>query len=434
MQHIASRTGTAGSGGVRFFELDNELALWNSTQRDVHPVPLSYDEEWQRTSQYAAAIKAQDPNALIFGPSEWGWCGYFFSAKDGCSAGSDAAAHGGEPLLDWYLDQIAAYQTAHSVKLLDYLDLHYYPQSTGVSLSDDESAATSALRLRSLKSLYDPTYVDESWIGQVVQLIPRMRQWVGTHLPGTKISIGEYSWGNDNGLSSALAQAEALAIFGRESVDAAARWVAPAPNTPVEDAFLLYLNYDGAGSKVVGNSAQATSANVDAVGSYLIVGTSQLYLLLFNKDTVDRPANVQIAGSGSYTVSLFGFDGAHRLGAEGTTIADNGFLGLDLPARSATLAVLTSTAAPTNSSYYTLTPCRLVDTRNPSGPAGGPALGAGSTRTFNFANQCGVPAQAQALALNITVTTPGSSGDLKAFAAGEAPPEATAISFSASAT
>jgi hypothetical protein len=434
LQHIASRTGTAGSGGVRFFELDNEPALWNSTQRDVHPAPLSYDEEWQRTSQYAAAIKAQDANALVFGPSEWGWCGYFFSAQDGCSAGPDALAHGNEPLMDWYLDQLAGYQTAHGVRLLDYLDLHYYPQSTNVSLADDESAGTSALRLRSLKSLYDPTYVDESWIGQVVQLIPRMRQWVSTHYPGTKISIGEYNWGNDNGLSSALAQAEALAIFGREGVDAAARWVAPGAGTRVEDAFLLYLNYDGAGSKVVGSSAQALSSNVDAVGAYVVVGSSKLFLLLFNKDTVDRPVNVQIAGNLSYAISLFGFDAAQRLGSFGTTVADNGFLALPLPARSATLAVLTPTDPPTNAAYYTVTPCRLVDTRNPSGAFGGPSFPAGSVRTFSFAGQCGVPANAQSLALNVTVTQSSSAGDLKVYAAGENAPESTTISFNASAT
>ena len=47
------------------------------------------------------------------------------------------------------------------------IDLHYYPQETNVALTSDDSAATAALRLRSLKSLYDPTYVDESWIANL---------------------------------------------------------------------------------------------------------------------------------------------------------------------------------------------------------------------------------------------------------------------------
>jgi hypothetical protein len=434
MAHLAQITGTAAAGGVSFYMLDNEPALWNSTHRDVHPNPLTYDEEWQRTRDYAAAIKAQDPGAQVFGPAEWGWCGYFFSAADGCAAGADAAAHGNEPLLDWYLDQINQYQTANGVKLLDYLDLHYYPQGTNVALSDDESAATSALRLRSLKSLYDPAYVDESWIGQVVQLIPRLRTWVSTRLPGTRISLSEYNWGNDNGLSSALAQAEALAIFGREGVDLAARWEAPAPNTPVEDAFLLYLDYDGAGSQVSGSSVQAVSGNVDQVGAYAVLGPkNQLFLLLFNKDTVSHPVALQVAGDWSAPVALYGFDGTHRLGAAtGSATILGGSLDLTLGARSATLAVAApSDVTPAPVRFYTVPPCRVFDTRNATGAYGGPALAAAAERTFDLAGRCGIPASAHAVSANLTVVTAPSAGDLRAFAAGSVLPVATAISFSA---
>ena len=250
MAHIAGRVGAAGAGGVRFFALDNEPDLWNSTHRDVHPAPLSYDEIWQRTVDYASAIKTQDPGALVTGPVPWGWCAYFWSALDGCGdGGPDLAGHGGVHYLEWYLQQAHDYETANGVRLVDYLDIHYYPQAGGVALSDDEGVA--AVRLRSLKSLYDPDYVDESWIGSccgaAVDLIPRMKGWIAARYPGTKLAITEYNWGGDTGISSALAQAEALAIFGREGVDLATRWVAPAPGSRVEDAFRLYLDYDGAG-------------------------------------------------------------------------------------------------------------------------------------------------------------------------------------------
>ena len=84
---LVSRYGAASAGGVRLFELDNEPMLWNSTHRDVHPKPVTYDELWQKTKTYGAAMKAKDPTAKILGPSDWGWCAYFFSAADGCSAG-----------------------------------------------------------------------------------------------------------------------------------------------------------------------------------------------------------------------------------------------------------------------------------------------------------------------------------------------------------
>src|SRR5262249_10200313 len=156
-------------------------------------------------------------------------------------------------------------------------------------------------------------------------------------LPGAKIAITEYNWGNDDGPSSALAQAEALAIFGREGVDLATRWVAPNPGSRVEDAFLLYLNYDGHGSKVAGASIPATSTSVDAVGAYAVAAASgRLYVLLFNKDTADRQTTVQVAGGLSRPATLYRFGAGSRLAAAGTANPAGGALTLTLPARSAT--------------------------------------------------------------------------------------------------
>ncbi|HVT60281.1 MAG TPA: glycoside hydrolase family 44 protein [Thermoanaerobaculia bacterium] len=430
LAHIAARTGLPENGGVRMFALDNEPALWNSTHRDVHPSPTTYDELWQKTLAYAAAIKAAEPHALVFGPADWGWCAYFFSAADGCQAGADAQAHGNLAFIDWYLLQTQQYLTANGVRLIDYLDVHFYPQAVGVALSDDESPATAALRLRTLKSLYDPSYVDESWIGQPVNLVPRMKAWIANRLPGTKFAISEYSWGNDAGLSSALAQAEALAIFGREGVDLATRWVAPAAGSRVEDAFLLYLDYDGQGGGVAGASVQAVSSDVDAVGAYAVDGGARLYLLLFNKATASRPVALQVAGGGSGPVTLFGFDAGHRLGPAGTATVSGGALSLTLAPRSATLAVaeLPSTPPPA-ASFYTVAPCRAFDTRNAAGPYGGPALGGGAARTLDLAGQCGIPAGARAVALNLTVVQPTAAGGLSAYAGGTFAPPGSAISF-----
>ncbi len=433
MAHLDAVAGTAGNGGVHLYALDNEPTLWNSTHRDVHPQPTTYDELWQRTQQYAAAIKAQDPAAQVLGPADWGWCAYFFSAADGCQAGSDAQAHGNLALTDWYLLQAANHLAATGVRLLDYLDVHYYPQANGVALSDDESPATAALRLRSLKGLYDPSYVDESWIGQPVDLIPRMKSWVAARLPGTRLAISEYNWGNDGGASSALAQAEALAIFGREGVDLATRWVAPAAGSRVEDAFRFYLDYDGKGSRVAGDSVQAASGNVDVVGAYAVAGAGgRLHLLLFNKDTVSHTAQVQVAGSLSAPLALYEFDAANRFGPAGTTSLTAGGVTLTLPALSATLAVTTTPAPPGPARFYTLPPCRVLDTRNPAGAYAGPALAAGALRTFALAGRCGIPATARAVSANLTVVGATGGGDLRAFPA-DLPgiPSASAINFRA---
>ncbi len=89
------------------------------------------------------------------------------------------------------------------------------------------------------------------------------------------------------------------------------------------------------------------------------------------------------------------------------------------------------TGPPPALSFFTVAPCRLVDTRL---PANGPALAAGQTRTFTLAGSCGIPASARAVSLNVAVTQPGAAGNLRLFAAGSAVPLVSAINYGAGQT
>jgi hypothetical protein len=93
--------------------------------------------------------------------------------------------------------------------------------------------------------------------------------------------------------------------------------------------------------------------------------------------------------------------------------------------------VPTVTLAPSLAGFYTVTPCRLVDTRQAAGPQGGPALAAGSSRVFTVAGSCGVPAEATAVSLNVTVANPGASGFFTLYAAGTQRPMTSTLSFQA---
>lgn len=59
---------------------------------------------------------------------------------------------------------------------------------------------------------------------------------------------------------------------------------------------------------------------------------------------------------------------------------------------------------PPAATFTALTPCRVIDTRDATGPTGGPALQANGTRVFPIAGSCGVPSSAVAAAANVTVT------------------------------
>jgi hypothetical protein len=91
--------------------------------------------------------------------------------------------------------------------------------------------------------------------------------------------------------------------------------------------------------------------------------------------------------------------------------------------------------APSPTGFYTLTPCRILDTRNANGPYGGPALSAGADRTFVLANQCAIPAAARSVAVNVVVTQPTSGpGFLTLYPGGLSLPLVSTINYSAGQT
>jgi hypothetical protein len=91
----------------------------------------------------------------------------------------------------------------------------------------------------------------------------------------------------------------------------------------------------------------------------------------------------------------------------------------------------TPTGSPAGTSFFTVSPCRLADTRDPDGPSGGPALSANTIRTFPVANLCGIPLSAKAVAVNLGVFQPSDGGDLRVYPAGGVAPLASAINFRA---
>lgn len=82
-----------------------------------------------------------------------------------------------------------------------------------------------------------------------------------------------------------------------------------------------------------------------------------------------------------------------------------------------------------DTAFYTLAPCRVADTRQPAGELGGPALAGGGTRSFPVSGSCGVPADAVAVAANVTAVGPAASGYLEVHPTGGLPSETSLINF-----
>jgi len=305
--YTVSKYGAANQGGVAVWSLDNEPVWWSSTHRDIHPTAQTYDETWQLGLRYAQAIKEADPTAQVAGPVAAGWGSFFFSLTD-MNAGwnrngnfwsdpVDRAAHGNLDISSWYLEQFRDYEQRTGMRLLDYFDLHFY-NIVPESMSD-------AQRLQSTRVLWDPAYrsldtywgFDDQGNPAYPRLIPRMREWVANHYPGTRTALTEYTFGSLNTINGALALADALGIFGREALDLATLWDSLNPTDPAVFAFKIYRNYDGIGGAFGETSVQATTADPDRLAIFAAERSDTgLTLMVINKTiTSDLSSAIQIS-------------------------------------------------------------------------------------------------------------------------------------------
>lgn len=392
VRHLTNRWGVAANGGPRYYLMDNEWSLWHETHRDIHPQGETRPEGRDRFLAYAAMVKANDPDALVLGPEEFGWSGYLHSGADlqygaarGWSYLPDRATNGGLDHVAWFLDQCRRHDAAAGRRHLDFFTLHRYPE--GAERNDngnDVSPATQLLRNRSTRSFWDPNYVDESWINTPVKLIPRMKQWAAAYYPGTRLGLTEYNWHAENHINGATAQADLLGIFGREGLDLATRWTTPAASTPTFKAMKLYRNYDGNRSAFGELSVKASGPNPDQVAVFAAVrsGDGALTLMVINKQ-----AGVEV--SPVITLTNFAPAGSARLwqltaANQITRLADLALAGPalsnTLPAQSVTLYVIP--AAPPEPPRQPAPPDGAAHVPLPADLAWTPGANAGSHRVF----------------------------------------------------
>ncbi len=358
VQHLTNTWHSATNGGLLYYIMDNEWSLWQSTHRDVHPVGPTMDEVFTNYCKYATMVKGIDPNALVAGPEEWSWPGYFYSGYDQQWSGAhndynpahypDRMAHGGQDFGPWFLSQVNLRSQAAGKRLLDVFTLHCYPQENNVG-TDAADSTTALLRNQSTRQFWDTNYVDPSWINSVIALIPRMRSWVTTNYPGTKIGITEYNWGAEPSINGATAQADILGIFGREGLDLATRWTTPATNTPTYKAMKLYRNYDGNKSTFGDTSIQAAVPNPDNVAAFAAVrtGDGAMTIMAINKDLNNAtPITLNITNfTATGPAQVWQLTSANTISHLSNTGLTNGVLSQVLPAQSITLFVLPGATA-----------------------------------------------------------------------------------------
>ena len=81
--------------------------------------------------------------------------------------------------------------------------------------------------------------------------------------------------------------------------------------------------------------------------------------------------------------------------------------------------------------FYSITPCRIADTRGPISPTGGPALAPNAARSFPVRGICGIPSGAKAVVFNFTVVQPAQNGNLAAYPFGGSVPLTSVLNYNA---
>lgn len=103
----------------------------------------------------------------------------------------------------------------------------------------------------------------------------------------------------------------------------------------------------------------------------------------------------------------------------------------------ATFLTVSSAKAVGPLQFYSVTPCRLVDTRDPNGLTGGPILQHGTIRNFpvygSNARSCGILSDGtvKAVTINVTVVNPSSMGHLTVFPYNTSVPVVSTINYNA---
>lgn len=294
--------------GVKGYSVDNEPDLWFDTHVRMHPQHAGVREVVSKTIGIAEAVKDIDPSAEIFGPASYGFYGYL-TLQD-APDWPQFSRYG--TFINAYLDTLRIAEQTAGRRLLDVLDLHWYPEARGINYNGgstritDSSAAPGMAyaRMQAPRTLWDRTYTETSWVreyfgSQPWALLPWLKQSIDTYYPGTKLAFTEYSYGAPQHVSGGIAVADVLGIFGKNDVYMANHW--DPVQQYVASAFRIYRNYDGNNGTFGDISVQAVSSDVENISIYAAKesgNTADLHIIIINKhQTEPRMAQVSVSST-----------------------------------------------------------------------------------------------------------------------------------------
>jgi mannan endo-1,4-beta-mannosidase len=322
LERLVARHGGAASGGVRGYYLDNEPGLWPETHPRIVSKPVTIKSLIDRSLRAAKAIKAADPDAFVLGPASWGATEFVDFVK--ASDWSAYRSHGS--FLGAYLDAFRLESEHVGRRLLDALDLHWYPFNRRGNLVRSEDAALSGAILDAPRSFDEAGFCENSWVtdalgcrprdGLFLPLLPSLKQIVDENYPGTALSFGEFNFGGAGLLATGLAIADVLGRFGRFGVGFANHW--GSLDGYIGEAYRLYRQPDSLGERFGDLALPVTGAVTDvSVFAARSQNAGRVSLVALNRS--EKPVRLDLAfasGRAPAPRGVAGFDEANRSFAE----------------------------------------------------------------------------------------------------------------------
>ncbi len=347
--------GGAGLDSTRFriWDMDNEPDDWSSTHDDiVDSSSMQIDTFIAHYIKLAVKARRLFPGIILAGPvygNDWGWWTWNNVAitRNGTTFGS----------LEYFIKQVGQAEKDSGLKLLDVVDLHFYPGD------DDASKVQQVLDVH--RVFFDTTYnwpgsngihaVDNKWGTSVPNYIfLRAQRWMNQYLGAGRANVAMSEFGAATGSGDANVSAVSFASILGTFADHGVKYFTPWDWYPGWfEAMHLFTT-------CAKSTSIASISSIDTlVSAYssLSSGGDSMTVVLVNRDqAASHSVDVSIAGfvadSAATTASIFGLNGETFVSASsnamttGTASVSSNKLTVSLPALSVKAVCLTGSATP----------------------------------------------------------------------------------------
>ena len=316
LARLVARFGPAsGETGIRGYILDNEPGLWAEQHPRIVRTPLRIADLLMRSVTAARVIKRIDPDAWVIGPASWGATGMV--SLQNAPDWRRYERHGS--FLAAYLHAFQQASESDGRRLLDALDVHWYPFSDQGVLYRTEDPTLAGPLLDAPRSLDESGFREASWVsralpvsdagGPSLPLLPSLERIVQTNAPGTRIAVTEYNYGGIGQLASGLALADALGRLARPDMLAATHW--GGLDGWLGEAFRLHRNFDGHGGHLPNTLLPVEVSRPDLVSARAADAPGRLHVVLINRSQKWQPVDLLLDRAVSNArIESYGFDAA----------------------------------------------------------------------------------------------------------------------------